>query len=246
MKDSGQDQARDESANASNEAVDLVASSGAAGERVAADAPPQRGNYVAQGWLVLLFALVFGAGLAALEMGLRPKIEANRLRDTMHQAGPVLQYGARDEWLAALQSGEADVEPVDLDLENGSKRVYRVAWGDQQRGWVVPGKGLGFADAIGLIIGLDLSATTITGLDVLDQKETPGLGDAITGSAFTGQFAGKRSDTRITAPKSDPGTNDIAPLTGATISSVSVCRIVNTTLTPELRRALAAAAEAQP
>ena len=94
---------------------------------------------------------------------------------------------------------------------------------------VLPAAGQGFADRIELLVGLDVQASTITGLYVLDQKETPGLGNFIAGADFQAQFAGKSADEPLVVVKTDPasGTGEIQALSGATISSESVAEIVN-------------------
>jgi electron transport complex protein RnfG len=94
----------------------------------------------------------------------------------------------------------------------------------------VPASGQGFADRIELLVGLNTDLSTITGLYVLNQKETPGLGNLITSDElFLNQFAGKSTEEPLVAVKTDPvaGSNQIRALTGATISSESVADIVN-------------------
>jgi electron transport complex protein RnfG len=96
---------------------------------------------------------------------------------------------------------------------------------------VVPAQGQGFADRIELLIGLDASATTITSLYVLDQKETPGLGDQITGEGFRDRFRGRSADVTLRVVKGEAeGGSEVTALTGATISSESVAAIVNDAL----------------
>ncbi len=95
----------------------------------------------------------------------------------------------------------------------------------------MPAGGQGFADRIELLIGLDRAAATITGMYVLDQKETPGLGDSITGESFRERFRDRPADAALVAVKAEPAAaSEIRALTGATISSQSVCDIVNTAL----------------
>ena len=85
----------------------------------------------------------------------------------------------------------------------------------------------------------------LTGLYVLDQKETPGLGNKIIESDWRDQFTSKELGAPLTVVKRDPapGSPEIRAVTGATISSEAVCSIVNRALTDEFRAALAAAAE---
>ena len=72
----------------------------------------------------------------------------------------------------------------------------------------------------------------IQGLFVLAQKETPALGDGITREPFRSRFVGQ-STVRALEVSKDPGGGGegrIQALTAATISSRSVCDIVNRTV----------------
>ncbi|HUT10288.1 MAG TPA: FMN-binding protein, partial [Thermoguttaceae bacterium] len=92
-----------------------------------------------------------------------------------------------------------------------------------------PAGGQGFADRIEVLVGLDATVSTVKGLYVLDQKETPGLGDFIRGEDFRNQFVDKSAAENVVVVKTDPApaSNQITALSGATISSESVAQIVN-------------------
>jgi len=182
-------------------------------ETAAATAAPEYPSYLSQAWLVLVLALAFGASLAGVQMALSGRIAQNKLDETLSQV-PNLVPGA--------DSGRASV--VD------GRDVYRALAGDTLVGWVIPASGQGFADRIELLIGIDATLQQITGLYVLDQKETPGLGNFIVEDGWRAQFAGKSTDAPITVTKAAASGQAIKALTGATISSQSVCDIVNRTL----------------
>jgi electron transport complex protein RnfG len=171
-----------------------------------------KGGYIKQAWLVLALGGCFGAALAGVHAGLGGKIEANKLADTLGQI-PSLVPGAVE--------GKAEVRigrPVYRAVDSAGRCV----------GWVLPAAGQGFADRIQLLIGLDAQARTITGLYVLEQKETPGLGNRVEEPAWRGQFAGKLASRPLAVTKADkPGEGEIHAVTGATISSQSVTDIVN-------------------
>jgi electron transport complex protein RnfG len=176
-------------------------------------------GYIRDAWLVILLGLVFGGGLAGVQGALSAKIAENKRQET---------YSVIPE----LVSGADAAKTVELLLEgqNGREaRVYKVAASDgTHRGWVLPADGQGFADRVEVLIGLDAGVSTITGLYVLEQKETPGLGDYITGESFRKRFRGKPTDMPVVVVKGDPkAENEIRALTGATISSESVAAIVN-------------------
>ena len=88
----------------------------------------------------------------------------------------------------------------------------------------------GFQDVVQIIFGFDPSNGKLSGMKVLDSKETPGLGDKIfKDMAFVDQFfAGPETPlvgVKIGAGKGEP--NEIDTITGATISSKVVISIVN-------------------
>ncbi len=195
----------------------------------------RQGSYIAQAWLVILLALLYGGALAGVQSVLSDKIAENKKRET-YDVIPLLVKGADKEKTVELVIEGKDGKPA---------RVYKIMGGDGgHEGWVVSGDGQGFADRIEVLIGLDAQVSAITGLYVLAQKETPGLGDYITGENFRGGFEGRSADAPLVAVKADPqAANEIRALTGATISSESVCSIVNGTL-ENLRDSLSSEAAA--
>lgn len=170
-----------------------------------------KNSYIGQAWLVIVLSLCFGAALAAVQATLNPKIEQNKLNDTIGQI-PSLVPGAT--------GGAAETV--------GDQPVYRAtdAQGNHV-GWVLPARGQGFADVIELLIGLDKDAGRITGLYVLKQLETPGLGDNITKPEWRGQFKGKPAEQPLQVTSAPQADSDVQGVTGATVSSKSVVGIVN-------------------
>lgn len=171
-----------------------------------------KSNYIGQAWLVIVLSLCFGAALAGVQTALNPRIQANKEADTIGQI-PKLVPGA--------VGGERKVF--------GDHVVY-VATDDknQQVGWVIMAIGQGFADRIELLVGVDREVTKITGLYILDQKETPGLGNRVSEDGWRGQFKDKPLAGKLVVTKSKPQMpEEIEAVTGATISSDSVVGIVN-------------------
>jgi len=180
---------------------------------------PRSGGYLGQAWLVILLALVYGAALAGVQTTLGPKIAENKRNETYNVIPNLVPGAVRDE----------TAERTVTDAEGQEQRVYEARDAAGSRvGWVVPASGQGFADRIDVLVGLDAAAETITGLYVLDQKETPGLGNLIVEEPFTSQFAGKPVSPPLAVEKSEPQKpHQIQAVTGATISSDSVAKIVN-------------------
>jgi len=189
---------------------------------------PRRQGYIGQAWLVILLALLYGGALAGVESALRQKIADNKMDETYDRIPDLVPGADRDK---TRQVNQSDSVIVTGTINGRQQRVFRAVAADgTQVGWVLPASGQGFADRIELLIGLDLQRSTITGLFVLDQKETPGLGNFITSDdLFLNQFAGTSADDPLVVTKTDPapGSNQIQAVTGATISSESVATIVN-------------------
>jgi electron transport complex protein RnfG len=124
---------------------------------------------------------------------------------------------------------------------HGEQLVY-AGYDDREElvGLAVEAQGMGYQDVIGLIYGYSFAEEAIIGIQVLESKETPGLGDKIeTDSAFLQNF--ERLDVSLRGDLSELA-NPIAPvkhgektqpwevdgITGATISSVAIADILNT------------------
>lgn len=199
---------------------------------------PRKGGYIGQAWLVILLALLYGGGLAGVQNALSGKIEANKKAET---------YSVIPALVADADVGST--EEIVVRGENAKEGlVYRTRGTDGSHvGWVLPAAGQGFADRIELLIGLDPDVTTIRGMYVLNQKETPGLGDYITRADFQNRFRDKPADRPVAMVKNDPAAdNEIRALSGATISSESVAAIVNRALANFREPLRALAAEGSP
>jgi Na+-translocating ferredoxin:NAD+ oxidoreductase subunit G len=180
---------------------------------------PKKTNYLQQAWLVLLLGFVYGGALAGVHTTLAPRIAENRLQETLNVM-PNLVPGAVIEQTEMLSLAGPD---------GRQEYVYRTRnAAGQHNGWVLVASGQGFADRIEVLIGLDASLATITGIYVLDQKETPGLGDYIRDPSFLDRFQGKSADQSLSVVKTAPQLpGEIQALSGATVSSWAVCDIVN-------------------
>lgn len=138
--------------------------------------------------------------------------------------------------LQALPAGES-AAPGD--------RVLHAAYGEQGElvGVAIEAAGMGYADTIRVLYGYSPETDAIVGFRVLESRETPGLGDRI---AFDPDFlanferlpitlddAGEKPLHSIVAvaqgTRSAPG--EIDGLTGATISSLAVAKLLDTSVT---------------
>jgi len=97
-------------------------------------------------------------------------------------------------------------------------------------GYVFLAVGKGYGGDIDILIGLE-DETTIKGITIISQSETPGLGSRIAESSFADRFVGL--DIGDVALKQDGG--QIDAITGATISSGAVVDAVRTTVMEKVK-----------
>lgn len=97
-------------------------------------------------------------------------------------------------------------------------------------GYAIAGEGPGFQDTIKVLYGYMPEQRKVVGMEILDSRETPGLGDKIFKDLeFVANFDDLSVDPEIKAVKkgSKSAANEVDSITGATISSKAVVRIIN-------------------
>jgi electron transport complex protein RnfG len=168
-----------------------------------------------------------GLVLASVFQITKPVIDANKARAI--QAG-VLEVvpGATSIRKFALRDGR--LEPVTGDAVDAAPVIYG-AYDDAEAftGWAMLADGPGFQDTIRVLYGYDPARRRVTGMRVLESRETPGLGDKIfKDAAFVATFEDLAVDPEIVLVKKDRSAdNEVDAITGATISSQAVVRMIN-------------------
>ncbi|RJP80031.1 MAG: FMN-binding protein [Desulfobacteraceae bacterium] len=192
-------------------------------------------SYLLQAWLVIGLALFFGIALTGIQIALSSRIETNKKKETMEKV-PEIILGANHAQNQAATDKSLKIEQRSITVDkNNRKKVYTVfetRYPDgKPAGWVAKASGQGYADKIELLFGVDPGATKLTGLFILEQKETPGLGNKITDQHWRDQFILKPTGRMLKVVKGGAkGPYEIDAITGATISSKSVTTIINKTL----------------
>jgi electron transport complex protein RnfG len=103
----------------------------------------------------------------------------------------------------------------------------------EQTGLAIFGRETGFQDFVGIIYGYDPVNKLIIGYEVLECKETPGLGDKIfKDAAFLTNFKALSIAPEIILVKKGEKkqTNEVDAITGATITSRTVVKILNNSI----------------
>jgi len=175
-----------------------------------------------------------GALLVFVFLWSQPKILAYRAKVLKEAVTEVLKGPDHFETVFLLQDSTLTArlpEGVDsLDADQVLDKVYLGYDADGASvGFALEAEGFGFQDIIAVIFGYDAETRQVLGMKVLRHLETPGLGDKIVkDSAFVAEFDGVGSP--ILGVKPDRNTGNPAQvdmITGATISSVAVIKIIN-------------------
>jgi electron transport complex protein RnfG len=173
--------------------------------------------------------LISGIAIIGIYETTLPTITANKARELREAVFKVLPGVSRMQQLV-FRGGEL------IPTEERGKDEPAVYGGYDEQGkfvgYAIPGAGPGFQDTIGLLYGYTPKQRTVLGMEILESRETPGLGDKIyKDAAFVGGFSALSVDPEIVAVKKGTKAqpNEIDAITGATISSKAVVRIINET-----------------
>lgn len=184
--------------------------------------------------LVLTLAiagLVSGVAIIGIYETTLPTITANKARELREAVFKVLPGVTRMQALVYRDGRIMAVPEPDKD-----EPVVYGGYDEQGDfvGYAMPGAGPGFQDTIALLYGYLPREKQVVGMEILESRETPGLGDKIYKDAhFVAEFSALAIEPEIVAVKNGTGTqpNQVDAITGATISSKAVVRIINETHT---------------
>ncbi len=171
--------------------------------------------------------LISGVIIIAVYLATFDTIKENKARELREAVFRVLpgvkrmqRLVIKDRKLVVAHTEEKGEEPIYGGYDAAGKFV----------GYAIPSAGPGFQDTVSVLYGYQPAERLIVGMWILDSRETPGLGDKIYKDAdFVANFDHLSVDPKIVAvkkgKKSKP--NEIDAITGATISSKAVVRIIN-------------------
>ena len=175
--------------------------------------------------------LVFGTGISVVNYATQGLLAKNAAR---HQNRVLCRAFQLD---VAGTSAEAYQQAVDAAIRTstvGGRTVYEcVAPGKEGVGFVAGG--MGFWDRIECVVVLSPDLRNVLNVQVLDQKETPGLGARIEEPWFTDQFKGlalawddpQGQRVLVGANPAPNAANEVDAITGATQTSMALMRFFN-------------------
>jgi len=193
--------------------------------------PPPPPVQVSASSVRLISTLAFAGALAGLAIVMafqwaNPRIQAYKAKVLAEAITEVL--GAPDHYETVyVENGALTTQPTDTA---GLDRVY-VGYDENGKpvGVAMEWAEAGFQDVITLIFGYHPDTGDLMGMKVLDSKETPGLGDKIMkDTAFIDGFEDVGTPlVGVKKGQGNGGHDEVVMITGATISSRAVIKIIN-------------------
>ncbi|RKY06391.1 MAG: hypothetical protein DRP65_11845 [Planctomycetota bacterium] len=180
--------------------------------------------FAEQSWLLIVASFVFGLLLAVTNYAWGPIIIQNEIEKFNRLARDLLTEAASFETVA---------EGVEVDIGRGKKIKTDIKKGASAEGecvgWAFICEGSGFADKIKLVLTVDAAFEKLAGFGVLASNETPGFGDKIKNDYYRNQFVGAPAAQLVLSKTGDDKKidNEIVAITGATVSSEAVVKILN-------------------
>ena len=175
--------------------------------------------YVRMVVVLTVVGLLSGSFLATVGILTKDRIALNKQREIQEAIISVVP---------GTEMSEKLYEEKDLSIYGGKDPEGNLI------GFGILASGIGFQDKISFMLGTNMSLTTIKKLKIIEQKETPGLGAKIEDEdVFLKFWENKDCSESLTLRKpavktsEELGPTEINTITGATISSESVLKIVN-------------------
>jgi electron transport complex protein RnfG len=168
----------------------------------------------------LLVVSVYRITLPSIEKYAGQKVES-AIRE-------VLKAPARWDTLYLVKGALARSAPAGADGRELPRAFVGFDGAGRRTGVAVTAQEPGFQEELLLMVGFDPATGSLIGMKVLDQKETPGLGDKIErDTTFVLQFGGRSTPLKGVKGAVRANPNEVQTITGATISSRAVIRIIN-------------------
>lgn len=170
---------------------------------------------------------VAGAAIVTVFSWADPLIKANQAARLSGAITEVL--GGAERYETVFLDGGAFTKEPQADTANLDRVYVGYDAAGAPHGVAIVTEASGFADVVRVIFGYDPASGDLLGMKVLENKETPGLGDKIEkDSAFVREFA--EVGTPLLGVKKDRATGtheEVVMITGATISSRTVVDMIN-------------------
>lgn len=216
-------------------------------------------------FFMFIITLVFISVLTAVNLLTKDRIKFNQkiglIRAVVYSSGIELENRSIDIKESESEEAESDgTYKIEILNDNGKGigdgviksvfnddgdvKYYTMSYEERNTNdnifaYVFRTRGPGLWGEITALIGFNKELTSITGIEFVEQSETPGLGAKITKMWFKEQFKGKNGPKAFsesdklftTVPQdSESGDSEFSAITGATATSNYVRNIINATI----------------
>ena len=170
--------------------------------------------------MVKLGAILFViCAVASLVLGVTNNITSPVIEERNIQASNELRQIVLSD---ADEFKELDGINSDIVLE-----VYEGISGGNVVGYTIKTAPKGYGGTVEVMVGISVDGK-VTGVDIGNHSETPGLGSKATEPAFKDQYTGKDISNELSVVKGSASSeNEISAISGATITSKAVTNGVN-------------------
>ena len=172
------------------------------------------------GLILLMFTVVAAGILAFLNQNTKDIIadvkvkESNEARKEVLPTGKEFKELDENEFKAATSDSPAVEE------------IYEGLDGENVVGYTIKTTLSGYSGPVVVMTGIDKEGV-VSGMKVVSNTETPGLGANSSTPEFQDQYTGKSAENDIGLVKNSPAEGEVQALTGATITSKAVTDSVN-------------------
>lgn len=177
-------------------------------------------------WKDLLFMLKLSTACAILLLITKASV-GERAELSIRTADSILQILGKE----TLPSEEIAIENFSnlfVSLQRGNIKIWRYV--DKPYLWACEATGNGMWGSITLTYVVNSYNWKILGLKVVEQKETVGLGARISEDDFGNKFIGINAENGVKSVPIKVMNNEFDAISGATVSSKSIEKIVNKSL----------------
>ena len=177
---------------------------------------------------ITIAGAIAGLLMAVLFVWANPRIQAHANTEMMSALDEVLAKPAKIETYLIYRNRLVKQAPAGIDTV-GMPRVFA---GYREDGTLI-GFGMtstepGFSELLTIAFGYDPNAKVITGMKVLDSKETPGIADEIITPGFAKRFEKRAVPIKgIKVGRSTGDAHEVDMISGATISSRALISAIN-------------------
>jgi Na+-transporting NADH:ubiquinone oxidoreductase subunit C len=175
---------------------------------------------------MVILTVIFISGVSGIYLSTKERVLLNesifQKRAVLYAAG----IGFPEEDLKRIQE-LYEQRVTEKGTMDGQPAYFEVELTNGERGYVIFTSGPGLWGEIVAAFGFGRGLQTLTGVEFVEQNETPGLGARITEEWFKEQFRGKSGPFKMVEEGTASAPDELDAITGASRTSEAVLKIAN-------------------